>query len=54
MTTLWTVAGPVISLLHPTINNYYHWTAEGATRLLLSLDYYFGDDDVGGVEEEAS
>lgn len=36
----------VVSMLHPSITNYYHWTAEGLTRLLLSLDYYFGDDGV--------
>ena len=37
---------PVVSLLHSSIGNYYHWTAESATRLVLSLDYYFGDNGV--------
>lgn len=44
---------PVISLLHPSINNYYHWTAETATRFLLSLDYFIGDDEGAGLEPEA-
>lgn len=44
---------PVVSLLHPSINNYYHWTAESATRFLLSLDYFVGDDEGAGLEPEA-
>jgi len=32
----------VISLMHPNIENYYHWTAEGLTRLLLSVAHYYG------------
>ena len=44
---------PVISLLHPSINNYYHWTAESATRFLLSLDYFIGDDEGAGLEPDA-
>jgi len=40
------IDGPVVSLLHPSIGNYYHWTAESATRLLLSMDYYFGENGV--------
>ena len=44
---------PVISLLHPSINNYYHWTAESATRFLLSLDYFIGDDEGQGLEPDA-
>lgn len=36
----------MVSILHQSVGNYYHWTAEGATRLLLSLDYFFGDNGV--------
>ena len=44
---------PVVNLLHPSISNYYHWTAEGATRLLLSLDYFVGTKTSPGVEPNA-
>jgi tetratricopeptide (TPR) repeat protein len=44
---------PVVSLIHPSINNYYHWTAESASRFLLSLDYFIGEGGVGGLEPEA-
>ena len=40
---------PVVSLIHPSISNYYHWTAESATRLLLSIDYFIGDKKSPGV-----
>eukprot|EP00039_Didymoeca_costata_P026694 m.16421 g.16421 ORF g.16421 m.16421 type:complete len:782 (+) comp5696_c0_seq2:137-2482(+) len=43
------IDNPVVSLLHPSINNYYHWTAEVATRFLLSMDYYLGDDEDPGI-----
>ena len=47
------IGTPVVSLLHPSISNYYHWTAEGATRLLLSLDHFIGTKNSPGVEPEA-
>eukprot|EP00038_Savillea_parva_P027749 m.61258 g.61258 ORF g.61258 m.61258 type:complete len:795 (+) comp8013_c1_seq1:131-2515(+) len=41
-----TVTHPVVSVIHPSISNYYHFTAEVATRMLLSFEYYFGDNGV--------
>lgn len=46
-----TFSTPVVSVTHPSIGNYYHFTAEVATRMLLSIDYYFGEN---GVAKDAT
>eukprot|EP00054_Salpingoeca_dolichothecata_P026414 m.188814 g.188814 ORF g.188814 m.188814 type:complete len:426 (+) comp25649_c1_seq17:1169-2446(+) len=38
------VEDPVISLMHQSITNYYHWTAEGLSRTLISAKHFLGPD----------
>lgn len=36
------VEDEVIPVVHPNIDNYYHWTVESLTRLLVSVEYFYG------------